>query len=77
MEVYKKYGSKERLFEMMKNVNKNLVKESFDDDLHTNQAQFELNLATKMYNILISDSYTPKNDLDKLAIERMMKGWIT
>jgi hypothetical protein len=30
MEVFKKHGTKERLFEMMKNVNKRLLKEDFD-----------------------------------------------
>ncbi len=30
MEVFKKNGTKERLFEMMKNVNKGLIKEDFD-----------------------------------------------
>ncbi len=30
MEIFKKNGTKERLFEMMKNVNKNLIKEAFD-----------------------------------------------
>lgn len=30
MRVFKQYGTKERLFEMMKNVNKDLIKEDFD-----------------------------------------------
>lgn len=109
MEVFKKHGTKERLFEMMKNVNKGLIKEDFDynaaekehlgqQDLAAdqaqhpedhnnlppanepaapvkeNQAQFELDLATKMYNGLLSDkAYMPTNDLDRLALNRMLQ----
>lgn len=111
MRVYKQHGTKERLFEMMKNVSKSILKEDFDyhdaemdhlgqQDLAADQAanpeqspvmdhpvdqqqtpikeqdqqQFELNLATDMYKHLIdARAYTPKNDLDRLAIDRMMK----
>lgn len=47
MKVFKSYGSKERLFEMMMNVNKGLIKEGFDtapaQSPTPNQLQFKKN----------------------------------